>query len=165
MALLSLLFIVNVHCSLFMVIVNLQCCNNIVGGLILRWKAHKAINIALAVPSHFSGLSTVSSIWLDPAAIVLKWHNFAMKSTSMSSTVPVPSLPASPLNLTCKSSNRVNSYLFQVCLKLFIDQKFLSCCLLTISKTQTVICQIIGSYPVGMYSDQLVNVLMSAFGR
>ena len=29
--------IVHCHCSLFNVIVNEQCCNNIVGGLVLRW--------------------------------------------------------------------------------------------------------------------------------
>ena len=29
-------FIVYCHCSLFIVIVNVQCCNNIVGGLVLR---------------------------------------------------------------------------------------------------------------------------------
>ena len=29
-------FIVYCHCLLFIVIVNVQCCNNIVGGLVLR---------------------------------------------------------------------------------------------------------------------------------
>ena len=40
LALLSILFIV--HCSLFIVIVNVQCCNNIVCGLVLRcWPLSK----------------------------------------------------------------------------------------------------------------------------
>ena len=34
--------IVHCHCSLLIAIVYVQCCNNIVGGLVLRWVGHTA---------------------------------------------------------------------------------------------------------------------------
>ena len=50
----NVVFIVHCHCSLFIVIVNLQCCYNIVGVLVLRWiLEHFRVDIVL---NHFAGL-------------------------------------------------------------------------------------------------------------